>query len=53
MCSACETHEGDARVWMGRTPVEHLCYANDRTRKVDVACGLSIYGTVRLDLDGK
>ena len=48
--STCETHEGDARVGLSRTAVENLCHTNDGTSEVDVACGLSVYSTVWLDL---
>ena len=53
MCSACETHEGDARVGPGSTAIEYFCYTDDGTGEVDVACGLSIYSTVWLDLDSQ
>lgn len=51
MGSACETHESDARIGLSRTIVEHLCHANNGTREVDVACRLSVYSTVRFDLE--
>lgn len=49
--SACETHERDPRVGLDRTTVENLCHTNDGTGEVDVACGLSVYRTVWLDLE--
>ena len=53
MRSTCETHEGDARVGPGSTAIEYFCYTDDGTGEVDVACGLSIYSTVWLDLDSQ
>lgn len=51
MGSTWETHECDALVRPGRAAVENLGHANDGTGEVDVACGLTVYSTMGLDLD--